>query len=60
MKTNCIVENALDEYVLGRLNDTERATIEEHTIACQACLEALATTDVLVEALQVNDSATGG
>ena len=49
---SCPWENQIDDFLLNRLEEPERARFEEHYFNCAACFEALAERDLLVRAVK--------
>jgi hypothetical protein len=48
----CPWENQIDDYLLKRLEESERARFEEHYFNCAACFRALEERDLLVRAVK--------
>lgn len=48
----CPAEDRLDDYLLNRLNEADRASLEEHFFNCDACFRATVERDALLRALR--------
>ena len=49
---SCPWENQIDDYLLNRLDESERTRFEEHYFNCAACFGALQERDLLVRAVK--------
>ena len=47
-----IDDDALESYVLGKLNKEQSAVLEEDLLICEACQENLERTDAFIDALR--------
>src|SRR5215211_5036150 len=46
-----LVEDAIDEYALGLISETQRAAVERHLIQCKPCSELVTSYESTVAAL---------
>lgn len=51
-KELCLEENAIEDYVLGQLDERQTASAEEHLLICRPCQDALAAAKKLVQAMK--------
>lgn len=48
----CPAEDRLDDYLLNRLNEADRAAFEEHFFNCDSCFQAMVERDALLRAVR--------
>ena len=52
MNTNHVDADTLEAYALGRLEEPERARVEEHLLTCQRCRKRLIQAEGYVQAMR--------
>ena len=49
----CVPEEALEQYVLGKLTEVEATTVEEHLLVCADCQQRVTELDEYVPAMRL-------
>ncbi len=52
----CIFEDLIDDYLFGRLDETQKETFEEHYFNCPQCFEKMKQTDEMIAVIKANGS----
>ena len=52
----CKFENLIDDYLFGRLDETQKEKFEEHYFNCPQCFEKMEQTDQMIAVIKANGS----